>query len=148
MADDSTEEPARLYSRLIERWNDRDPAAFAALFLPDGHSIGFDGSEMHGPTEIEATLEQIFGDHKTGRYVAKIRDVRFLTADIAVVRAAVGMIPADQTDLNPKVNAIQTLVVVRRDGDWRIALFQNTPARYDGRPEAVEALTAELRQLL
>ena len=31
------------------------------------------------------------------------------------------------------------------DGQWRIALFQNTPAQFHGRPEAAEALTDELR---
>lgn len=30
----------------------------------------------------------------------------------------------------------------------RSALFQNTPAQFHGRPELVEALTEELRQLL
>jgi uncharacterized protein (TIGR02246 family) len=67
---------------LLERWNKRDSAGFAALFEPQGHSVGFDESEMHGPAEIESMLEQIFADHETARYVAKVRDVRFLTADI------------------------------------------------------------------
>jgi uncharacterized protein (TIGR02246 family) len=133
---------------LLECWNARDSAGFAALFEPEGHSIGFDGSEMHGPGEIESTLEQIFADHETARYVAKIRDVRFLTADVAVLRAVVGMVPAGRTDLNPDVNAIQTLLAVRGDGDWRIALLQNTPAQYHGRPDAADALTAELSELV
>jgi len=30
-------------------------------------------------------------------------------------------------------------------GGWRIVLFQNTPARLDGRPEAVAAMSNELR---
>ena len=34
-----------------------------------------------------------------------------------------------------------------RDG-WRIALYQNTPAQFHGRPELSRALTEELRQLL
>jgi hypothetical protein len=60
----------------------------------------------------------------------------------------VGMVPAGQTDLNPDVNAVQTLLVVRNDGTWRIALLQNTPAQYHGRPDKTDALTAELRELL
>ena len=46
------------------------------------------------------------------------------------------------------VNAIQILVAARRDGQWRIELFQNTPAAFHGRPEASEVLTAELRAAL
>jgi uncharacterized protein (TIGR02246 family) len=138
----------QLHRRLIESWNARDSAAFAALFESDGHSIGFDGSEMHGPGEIESTLEQIFNDHEAARYVAKIRNVRLLTEDIGFLRAVVGMVPAGQASLNPDVNAVQTLLAVRSDGDWRITCLQNTPAQYHGRPEASEALTAELSELL
>ncbi|MGH2514102.1 MAG: SgcJ/EcaC family oxidoreductase, partial [Ktedonobacterales bacterium] len=36
----------------------------------------------------------------------------------------------------------------RRGGGWYVALFQNTPAQFHGRPEVSAALTAELRQLL
>jgi hypothetical protein len=40
-------------------------------------------------------------------------------------------------------------VVGRRDDDgWSVALFQTTPARFDGRPELSDALTAELTELL
>jgi uncharacterized protein (TIGR02246 family) len=137
--------PEQPYWMLLERWNARDAAGFAALFEPDGHSIGFDGSEMHGPVQIESTLEQIFTDHETGRYVAKIRDIRFVAEDVALLRAVVGMIPAGQSDLNPDVNAIQTVLARRNSGDWQIGLLQNTPAQYHGRPHEVEALTAELR---
>lgn len=46
------------------------------------------------------------------------------------------------------VNAIQTLVTVKHDGQWRIAVFQNTPAAFHGRPELRDRLTEELRQVL
>ena len=67
---------------------------------------------------------------------------------VALLRAVVGMVPPGQSELNPDVNAVQTVVATRRDDDWRITLLQNTPAQYHGRPEAVAALTAELRALL
>ena len=31
-------------------------------------------------------------------------------------------------------------------GEWRISLFQNTPAQFHGRPDLVERLTRELRE--
>ena len=140
--------PDDLYRALLERWNARDAAGFAELFADDGHCIGFDGSEMHGPAGIESELARIFADHPTATYVAKVRDVRSLGSDVALLRAVVGMVPPEQRDLNPDVNAIQTLVAVQETDGWRIALLQNTPAQYHGRPEEVEALTAELRELL
>lgn len=137
-----------LYRALLDAWNARKAAAFAALLDAQGHVVGFDGSEMHGPDEVASTLGRIFADHPTAAYVAKVRDVRPLAPDAAILRAVAGMVPPGQTDLNPAVNAIQTLVATRAAGEWRIALFQNTPAQLHGRPELSAALTDELRRLL
>lgn len=139
---------AALYQQLLDSWNRRDAEGFATLFDDEGHSIGFDGSPMTGRTDIAATLGQIFADHVTATYVAKIRAVRFLAPDVAMLRAVVGMVPPGQSDINPAVNALQTIVAVKHDDGWRIALLQNTPAQFHGRPEMAEALTRELRQLL
>jgi uncharacterized protein (TIGR02246 family) len=137
-----------LYQQLLDGWNERDAAAYAALFAEDASVIGFDGSQMNGRAEIAAQIGQIFADHPTSRYVGKIREVRLLTADAAILRAVVGMVPPGKSDLNPGVNAIQSLVAAHLNGKWLIALFQNTPARFDGRPELAQQLTDELRQLL
>lgn len=58
------------------------------------------------------------------------------------------MVPPGGSDINPAVNAIQSLVAVRREDLWRIALFQTTPAAFHGRPELSEQLTSELRREL
>jgi len=71
-----------------------------------------------------------------------------LTPDVAILRAVVGMVPPGQSDINPAVNTVQSLVAKKQDDRWRIALFQNTPAQFHGRPELVQQLTDELRQLL
>jgi uncharacterized protein (TIGR02246 family) len=117
--------------------------------LNEAQVVGCDGSYMNGRAEIESSTRQIFTDHITAAYIGKVRDVRFLAPEVAILRAIVGMVPPGQTDINPAVNAIQVLVATREaDGQWRIALFQNTPAQFHGRPEVSEALTQELRQLL
>ena len=137
-----------LYRQLLEAWNNQDAHAFAATFADDGSSVGYDGSPMNGVAEIETTLSSIFTNHKTAAYIAKIREIRFLSPQTAILRAVVGMIPPGKTELNPERNAMQSLVAAYQDNAWHIALFQNTPARFDGRPELSEALTQELRQLL
>ena len=79
--------------------------------------------------------------------MAIVRETRELAAGVALVRAAVGMIPPGADDLNPGANAIQSLVAVAdAGGTWAVAHFQNTPAAFHGRPEEAEALTAELRE--
>src|SRR5262249_21211624 len=101
-----------------------------------------------GRATIATELRRIFADHQTAAYIAKVRSVRFLASDVALLRAVVGMIPPGQSDVNPAVNTIQTLLALRREGNWHIALLQHTPAQFHGRPELVEQLTEELRQLL
>ena len=140
----SAEEIRALYRGLLECWNRRDPQSLAHLFAEDGNLVGFDGSMLNGRAE----MQRIFADYETGTYVGKIRGVRFLASEVGLLRAVAGMVPPGQTDLNPAVNAVQTLVAVRRDDEWRIALYQNTPARFHGRTEMAQQLTEELRELL
>jgi uncharacterized protein (TIGR02246 family) len=137
-----------LYHRLIDAWNQRDAAAMAAPFAEDGELIGFDGSEVICRAAIVGHLEPIFASHPTPPYLTKVKSVRFLSPDVAVLRAVAGMVPPGKTDIEPKVNTHHTVVAARRDGRWQIALYQNTPAQFHGRPDLVEQMTAELRELL
>lgn len=139
---------AGLYQELLAHWNERDATGYAALFAFDGSIVGFDGSQVNGAIAIAAHLSAIFTDQPTPTYVAKVREVRLLAPEVVLLRAVAGLIPRGQTELNPAANAIQSLVAVRHDETWRIALFQNTPAQFHGRPELAERLTAELRELL
>lgn len=137
-----------LYEQMLRAWNSRDADAFAAQFAANGHSIGFDGSELAGRAEIASTLRGIFADHPTGRYVCKVRWVRPLAPSVALLRATVGIVPAGQADIAPALNGIQTVVAAQSDGEWRIVQLQNTPAQLHGRPDLVQQMTDELRQLL
>jgi uncharacterized protein (TIGR02246 family) len=136
-----------LHHQLLECWNARDGEALAVLFTEDGNLVGFDGSTVDGRPQIRAHYLEIFADHQTAAYVGKVREVRHLAPEVALLRAVVGMVPPGQSDINPAVNAIQTLVAVRQGGGWRVALFQNTPAAFHGRPELRQQLTEELREL-
>jgi uncharacterized protein (TIGR02246 family) len=145
----SAEEATRaLYHDVLTQWNNRNAARYAQLFSEDATVIGFDGSEMHGRAEVESALGQIFAHHQTATYVARVVESRSITADIALIRAHVGMVPPGKSDLNPDVNAIQVLVAIQRDKRWEAELLQNTPAAFHGRPELKERFTEELRAQL
>jgi uncharacterized protein (TIGR02246 family) len=134
-----------LYERLLERWNHRDARGMADLFAVEGNLIGFDGSSVNGRMQIADHLEPIFRDHPTPSFVAKLREIRPLAPKVVLLRAVVGMVAPGNSDINPALNAVQSLVAVRRDHIWQAQLFQNTPAALHGRPAEVEALTEELR---
>lgn len=137
-----------LYKQLLDAWNERNSFDFASLFEEHANVVGFDGTPMNGRTTIGTTLHDIFSDHQTGKYVGKTREVRFLSPDVAILSAVCGIIPHGATDINPSLNAVQTLVASKKGDKWWISLFQNTPAQFHGRPEHSEALTQELRELI
>jgi uncharacterized protein (TIGR02246 family) len=143
--DDRETEVRALYRRLLDGWNRRSGEDFAAPFAEDGEVIGFDGSQTAGRATIAAEMARIFADHPTGTYVGKIRSVRPLGSQAAILRAVAGVVPAGQSDLNPKLNAVQALVAEQSGGEWRVVLYQNTAAQFHGRPDLVESLTEELR---
>lgn len=97
--------------------------------------------------QIGSEIRHIFSHHQTASYVGKIREIHFLSPDILLLRAVAGMVPPGKKDINPEVNAIQSLIAIKENNAWRISLFQNTPAQFHGRPELAEVLTRELQEL-
>jgi uncharacterized protein (TIGR02246 family) len=135
-----------LYRRLITGWNDHDGHAMAEPFAgEDGAIIGFDGSVSSGRQSIGTEMSNIFADHETGRYAVKVRSVRSLGPQAMILRAIAGLVPPGQTAINRETNSHQTVVAQQHEGQWKIVLFQNTPAQFHGRPALVEDMTRELQ---
>ena len=78
----------------------------------------------------------------------KVEEVRFLNDQVALLRAIAGMVPPGKKEINPATNAIQSLTAVLENEEWKIALFQNTPAQFHGRPQLVQGMTKKLSALL
>jgi uncharacterized protein (TIGR02246 family) len=136
---------ADLYRRLLRCWNEKNAAAYGALFTDDGVIIGFDGTCVESQAAISHHLQSIFADHDPASYVAIIEDVRPVGAGVAVLRGVAGMVPPGSDTIKPEVNAQQTVLAVDTDDGWKIVLFQNTPARFDGRPADVASMTRALQ---
>lgn len=137
-----------LYQQLLQQWNKRNAAGMTALFATNGSLIGFDGSQLNGQKEIYAVLDEIFANFPTAAYVSIVKEVRILSDTSALLFAVVGMVAQGQSDISPEVNAVQTVTAMMEEGKWRIALFQNTPAAFHGRPELSEQLSTDLRHAL
>jgi uncharacterized protein (TIGR02246 family) len=139
-------EARELYRQLLEAWDKRNARDFALLFAPDGNIVGFDGTQVFGQAEVGAHVSEIFSHHQTARYVSIVREVRPVSDSATILTAVAGMVPPDKDDINPEVNAVQTLVAAKTAGGWKVALFQNTPAAFHGRPDDAKKLTEELRK--
>jgi uncharacterized protein (TIGR02246 family) len=134
-----------LHAEIIRGWNARDAAAMTQSWSDDVDMVGFDGSQIRGRAAAAKAIAKIFSDHEVARYVSIVREVRQLAPGVAMLQAHVGMIPPGSDRVMPERNAIQTLVAVRHENSWKTEVFQNTPAKWDGRPADVEALTRELQ---
>jgi uncharacterized protein (TIGR02246 family) len=123
-----------LYEQLINGWNDGSGEAFAAPFTEDGDLIGFDGTHLKGRQKIAPFHQRLFGTYLKGtRLVGRVKSVRFLGPDVALLHALGGTVRGGKSAPSPRRDSIQTLVAVRRDGEWRFAAFQNTQVRPMGR---------------
>ena len=83
-------------------------------FAEDADLVGFDGTYLKGRQEIISFHQQLFDTYVKGsRLVGKIRHVRFVTSDVAIIHTIGGTIMAGQTDIEPERNSVQTLVATK-----------------------------------
>jgi uncharacterized protein (TIGR02246 family) len=117
-----------LYQQLMDGWNQGSGDAFAAVFTEDGDLVAFDGTHFKGRQEIAPFHQQLFDKWLKGsRLVGQVKDVRFLSPDIALMHAVGGTVMRGKSEPSPERDSIQTLVATRQEGDeWRLAAFQNT----------------------
>jgi uncharacterized protein (TIGR02246 family) len=117
-----------LYQQLMDGWNQGSGDAFAAVFTEDGDLVAFDGTHFKGRQEIAPFHQQLFDKWLKGsRLVGQVKDVRFLSPDIALMHAVGGTVMRGKSEPSPERDSIQTLLATRQEGDeWRLAAFQNT----------------------
>ncbi len=137
-----------LYARFLAGWNQRSGVTVSSVFADDGEMIDLDGTLRSGRLSIAADMRRLFSEHATPTFVGIVRSVRRLTEGVAVLHAVAGMVPPGARELEPSLHTVHSLVAVEDGGRWKIGLLQSTPAAFHGRPEAHEALTAELRGLI
>jgi uncharacterized protein (TIGR02246 family) len=109
-------------ARLSAAWDAGDAAAYAREFTDDATYVIYAGIVYEGRAAIERGHVPVFEKWQRGsRMRMRVRSVRHLGDDVAVVLTEGGIgkrrIP---------VNKVQTFTMVRRDGRWRCAAFQNT----------------------
>jgi uncharacterized protein (TIGR02246 family) len=136
-----------LYKMLIVHWNNQNAKAMSLLYTTGGGQVGFDGSQITGAKNIEKHLSPIFRDHPTYKFVFKILNVRVLGENVGTVQAIAGMVPRNGMIIDSSKNTVQTMLARKVRGQWKVELFQNTPARLDGRPNVVKAMTKQLQGL-
>ena len=114
----------------MDGWNSGSGEAFAAVFTEDGDLVAFDGTPFTGREEIAPFHQELFDKWMKGtRLVGKVKDLRFLSPDVAVMHAVGSTVMLGKSEPSPERDSIETLVAVREGGEWRLAAFQNTRVR-------------------
>ncbi|MEW2475415.1 MULTISPECIES: SgcJ/EcaC family oxidoreductase [Micromonospora] len=114
--------------RLVAAWAKNDADGVAAVFTPDGSMILPGDVYKKGRDEIRAFMAAAYagpfkGTGVTGRPV----DVRLINDDVALLRTHGGILAPGETDIAPELAVRSTWVVVKRDDQWYLASYQNSP---------------------
>lgn len=111
-------------ARLADAWERGDGAAYGECFTEDATYVAWMGTTYRGGGDIGRSHQVLFDTFLKGTkvFTEEPADIRFYGADMAVVtsRGDVGKKKPGRT------SKVQTYTVVRRDGAWKVAAFQNT----------------------
>ncbi len=129
ISDEDKAAVAAVPGRIVAAWTGLDAAAFADVFTPDGSMI-LPGLYKKGREEIRSHMAAAFqGPYQGTQVTGQPIDLRFLGSDTAVITTFGGVLAPGETTLPDDRTVRATWVVVRRDGEWQLAAYQNSPAK-------------------
>lgn len=120
---------AALTQKVIAAWAYHDADAFAGVFTEDGTMI-LPGVYKKGRDEIRAFLVESFaGNYKGTQVTGRPLEIRFFTPDSGVLITQGGVLGPGETEVSDAQSIRASWTVVKRDGSWHLASYQNTPAK-------------------
>lgn len=113
--------------RITRAWNAADAAAYAREFTEDATYVIFLGDALLGRAEIERTHVDVLTKWQRGtKMIVEPVAVTILDEqDVATVLTIGGLGQAEAAEA-VEYDKFQTFTLVRRDGRWQCAAFQNT----------------------
>lgn len=119
-----------IVDQIVSGWNQGDGNGVAGVYAHNGTLVAGDGTVTHGRNRIASYHDRLFADFlKNTRLNVQVTNVKFLTRDIALMRTEGGILWPGETRFAPGNRGIQSFVVVRDNGTWRVLHFQNTRVR-------------------
>jgi len=113
--------------RVRAAWDTGDAEALAAMFVDNGSMLLGD-RQLTSRDEIRDYLTEVFaGGYRGSRLVEDIRDITELSPTVALAVGESTIVPAGRDEPESGA-ALRTMwVVVKQDGDWRVASWQSSP---------------------
>ncbi|MBB4685888.1 SgcJ/EcaC family oxidoreductase [Amycolatopsis jiangsuensis] len=110
-------------SRIADAWNAADATAYAREFTEDATYVIFLGDALRGRAEIESTHVDVLSKWQRGtKMLVKPVSVSMVDENTASVLTIGGIGAGEPVEYDK----FQTFTLVRRDGRWQCAAFQNT----------------------
>jgi len=122
-------EARRIVAALETAWNEGNAAAFAGEFASDADFVNVRGDHASGREAIAQGHANIWSTVYVGS------SVRYAVTQVREIAPGVGLVHVDALLRVPSgpaagdTGAIPSLVLVQRDGAWKIASFHNTHRR-------------------
>ena len=114
----------KIVTRLEEGWNAGSGKEFAASFDEDADYVVVNGARVKGRKEISEGHQRIFDTfYKDSRLTPSIQTVRFLSDTIALAHIEWRLKRADSRE----TRSMNSLVLTKKNGQWGITAFHNTP---------------------
>jgi len=115
--------------RMLAAWAHQDAASIADLFTDDGTLI-LPGIFRQGRQDIKEYFADAFaGPYAGTQVVGKPVGLRFIGPDAALLLSSGGVLAAGETEVSAAQAIRASWLVVRTEGQWRLAAYQNTPAK-------------------
>ena len=112
--------------QLEAAWNAGDGRAYGVSFAEDAGYITVLGHLIQSRGAITDAHQSIFKTiYRNSVVRQKVIEARALTGDVIMAQVDI-MLSVPSGHIAGDHNAIQTLVIVRQDEDWRVAHFQST----------------------
>ena len=132
MIEDDKAAIEKLMVGMSDAWNAADADAYGELFTEDASYVDVMGGLSRGRAEIVEGHRWLFAKMPGSKMVSggkQNRDIRFLTADTALVLGSGGGVTVSDDQLTEDRVSTISLVAVRAGDGWRFAHFQNTRTR-------------------
>jgi uncharacterized protein (TIGR02246 family) len=118
---------ASLTQRVVAAWAYHDADSFADVFTDDGTMI-LTGVYLKGRAAIRDHMAAAFeGVYKGTQVTGKPIDMRPLGDGAAILLSQGGVLAPGDSEVSETAAIRAAWVVVRHDGQWRLAAYQNTP---------------------
>lgn len=113
--------------RVRAAWQDNDAERLADVFVENGSMLVGD-RQLRGRAEIRSYLEDAFsGGYHGTRLSEEPIVIRLITEDVALAITEGGVVVDGRSEPDPADVVRAMYVVVREDGEWRLASHQTSP---------------------